>query len=118
MPITQLLILIIFNNYFSFVGNTTEENIKYSHKHFSDYLNNQCNNSVFIQPTDSEEITNVIFTLDLNKCHSSNSIPYKILKLLKKYISKQLPDLFSPSLSAGVFPSLLKKAKVVLVYRK
>lgn len=54
----------------------------------------------------------------MNKSIGSNSIPYKILKLLKKYISKQLPDLFSPSLSAGVFPSLLKKAKVVLVYRK
>ena len=58
----------IFNNYFSSVADTAKENIKYSHKYFSDFLNNQCNNSIFIQPTHS--------TLNMNK---SNSIPYKIL---------------------------------------
>ena len=42
----------IFNNYFSSIANTAKENIKYSHKHFSDFLNNQCKNSMFIQPTD------------------------------------------------------------------
>ena len=35
----------IFNNYISPVADTAEENIKYSHKPFSDYLNNQCKNS-------------------------------------------------------------------------
>ena len=30
----------IFNNCFSSVADTAKENIKYSHKHFSDYLNN------------------------------------------------------------------------------
>ena len=94
----------IFNNYFSSVANTAKENIKYSHKHFSDFLNNQCNNSIFIQPTDSEEIANIISTLNMNKSCGSNSIPYKIINLLKKDTSKQLADLFNPSLSSGVFP--------------
>ena len=74
----------IFNNCFSSVADTTKENIKYSHKHFSDFLNNQCNNSIFIQPTDSEEIANTISTLNMNKSSGPNSIPYKILNLLKK----------------------------------
>ena len=30
----------IFNNYFSSVADTAKGNIKYSHKHFSVYLNN------------------------------------------------------------------------------
>ena len=47
----------IFNNYFSSIADTAKENIKYSHKHFSDFLNNQCNNSTFIQPTDSDIIS-------------------------------------------------------------
>ena len=38
----------IFNNYFSSVSDTAKENIKYSDKYFSDFLNNQCNNSIFI----------------------------------------------------------------------
>ena len=74
----------IFNNYFSYVADTAKENIKYSHKHFSDFLNNQCNNSIFIQPTDSDEIVNIISTLNMNKSSGPNSIPYKILNLLKK----------------------------------
>ena len=35
------------NNYFSSIVDTVKENIKYSHKHFSVYLNNQCKNSIF-----------------------------------------------------------------------
>ena len=76
----------IFNNYFSSVADTAEENIKHYHKHFSDFLNNQCNNSLFIQPTDSEEKANVS-TLNMNKSSGPNSIPYKILNLLQKDIS-------------------------------
>ena len=87
----------IFNNYFSSVANTAKENIKYSHKHFSDFLNNQCNNSIFIQPTDSDEIANIISTLNMNKSSGPNSILYKVLNLFKKDISKQLTDLFNLS---------------------
>ena len=69
----------IFNNYFSSVA---KENINYCHKHFSDFLNKQCNNSIFIQPTDSDEIANIISTLNMNKSSGPNSIPYEILNLL------------------------------------
>ena len=98
----------IFNNYFSSVADTAKENIKYSHKHFSDFLNNQCNNSIFIQPTDSDEIANIISTLNMNKSSGPNSIPYKILNLLKKDISKQLADLFNLSLFCLILKRYLK----------
>ena len=74
----------IFSNYFSSVADSAKENIKYSHKHFSDYLNNQCNNSLFIYDTDSEEIANITSTLNMNKSSCPNSIPYKILNHLKE----------------------------------
>ena len=54
----------------------------------------------------------------MNKSSGPNSILYKILNLLKKDISKELADLLNLSLSSGVFPSLLKIAKVVPVYKK
>ena len=63
----------IFDNYFSSQADTAKDNIKYSHKHFSDYLSNQCNNSIFIQPTDREEIANIISTLNMNKFSGPNS---------------------------------------------
>ena len=108
----------IFNNYFASVAETAKQNINYSHKHFSEYLKHQCNNSIFIQSTDSEEIANIISSLNINKICGPFSIPNKILILLKHDISKQLADLFNLSFSSGSFPSILKTAKVVPVFKK
>ena len=44
----------IYNNYFDSIPETTKKNIKYSHKHFSDYLSNESISTVFLQPTDRE----------------------------------------------------------------
>ena len=107
-----------FNNYFTSIAETTKESIKYSHKHFSDYLSNESSTTIFLQPTDKEEITNIISSLNSNKASGPNSIPYRILFLLKNEISKQLADLFNISFITGVFPSVLKTAKVVPVFKK
>ena len=84
-----------------------KKNMKYSHKHFSDYLANENGNSIFLQPTDKEEIANIISSLTSNKASGP-----------KNEISKQLADLFNLSFMTGVFPSVLKTAKVVPVFKK
>ena len=107
-----------FNNYFASIAETTKKNIKYSHKHFSDYLANENGNSIFLEATDKEEIANIISSLNSNKTSGPNSIPYRILLLLKNEISKQLADLFNLSFMTGVFPSVLETAKVVPFFKK
>ena len=107
----------VFNNYFASVADTANLNINYSNKHFSEYLKYQCNNSVFIQPTDREEIANIISSLNINKTCGPFSIPNKILILLKHDISKQFADLFNLSFSSDSFPSIIKTAKVVTVFK-
>ena len=88
----------------------------YSHKDFSDYLSNENSSTIFQQPTDKEEITNIISSLNSNKASGPNSIPYRIF-FLKNEISKQLADLFNLSFMTSVFPSVLKTAKVVPVFK-
>ena len=39
----------VFNNYFSCIPSQTNVNIKYSHKHFSDFLKNRAQNSSFFK---------------------------------------------------------------------
>ena len=95
-----------------------KKSIKYSHKHFSDYLSNESSSTIFLQPTDKEEIANIISSLNSNKTSAPNSIPYRVLFLLKNEISKQLADLFNLSFMTGVFLSVLKTAKVVPVFKK
>ena len=72
-----------FNNYFASIAETTKRNVKYSHKHFSDYLSNRNSSTIFLQPTYKEEIANIISSLNSNKASGPNSIPYRILFLLK-----------------------------------
>ena len=102
----------IFSNYFSSIAT------KAKLKHFSDFLKNRSNISFFVSPTDKTEIENVISSLDSNKSVRPNSIPTKILKLLKNDISSQLSEILDISFSSGVFPSILKTAKVIPVQKK
>ena len=104
-----------FNNYFASIAETTKKSIKYTHKHFSD--SNESDSTIFLQPTDKEEIANIISSLNYSKASGLNSIPYRIF-LLKNDISKQLTDLFNLSFLTGVFLSVLKTAKVVPVFKK
>ena len=63
-----------FNNYFASIVETTKKSIKYSHKHFSDYLSNESISTLFLQPTDTEEIVNIITSLNSNKGSGPNRI--------------------------------------------
>ena len=63
-------------------------------------------------------MANIISSLNSNKASGLNSIPYRILFLLKNEISKQLADLFNLSFMTGVSPSVLKTAQVVPVFKK
>ena len=63
-----------FNNYFASIAETREKSIKYSHKHFSDYLSNETSSTIFLQPTDKEEIANIISSLNSNKASGQNTL--------------------------------------------
>ena len=75
-------------------------------------------NDIFLTPTDKNEISLIIFSLDSHKSSGSNNVPVKILKLLKNNISQQLSDIFNMSFSTGQFPSVLKIAKVIPIHKK
>ena len=92
--------------------------MKYSHKHFSDYISNESDNTIFLHPTDKDGMVNIVSSLNSSKASGPKSIPHRILFLLKIEISKQLADLFNLSFMVGVFPSVLKTAKVVTVFKK
>ena len=79
-----------------------------------DYLSNESSSTLVLPPTDKEEIANTISSLNSNKTYDLKSI----LFLLKNEISTQLADLFNLSFMTGVFPSVIKTAKAVPVFKK
>ena len=70
-----------------------------------------------LKPTNSEEVKNIISNLNKNKSTGPNSLPTKILKLLKNYIFSQLADILNISFSSGTFPSQLEIAKIIPIYK-
>ena len=99
----------IFNKHFVSVAEKTRANVNYSHKHFSEYMENNSSNSFFLSPTNKNEISSIISSLNPNKSVGPNSIPTKILKLLKDEISSHLSDIYN-IFSVVIFPSVLKTA--------
>ena len=82
------------------------------------------NNTTSAEPIQIANVFNNFFTSiaakikDPTKSTGPNSIPTKVLKLLKNDISAQLSDIFNVSFSTGVFPTILKIAKVVPIHKK
>ena len=115
----------IFNDYLSSIAEKTKANIKFSNKSFQDFLHHPNEESLFITPTDGYELNLMMSLLNSNKSTGPNSLPTKILKLLKIEISTHLADIVNLSLvrfnrvfPSGVFPSILKVTKVIPVQKK
>ena len=105
----------VFNNCVISIAQKTKSNIKLSPKH-TDCLFNTNRNTFFLTPTDKNKISFIISSLDSHKS-DPNSIPVKILKLLKNDISRQLSDIFNISFSTGQFDSVLKIAKIIPIHK-
>ena len=70
-----------------------------------------------MEPTNKEGIANIKSSLNSNNASGPNSIPYRMLFLLKNEIWKQLADLFNLSFMTSVSSSVLKTAKAVPVFK-
>ena len=80
----------VFNNYFTSIAKKANSNMKFSPKHYTDYLSYTNTNTFFLTPIDKNETSFIISSLDSHKSSGPNSIPVKNLKLLKNDISQQL----------------------------
>ena len=74
----------VFNNYFISKAKKTNSNIKFSPKYYTDCLSYSNTNTFFLTPTDRNEISLIISSLDSHKLSGRNRTPVKILKLLKE----------------------------------
>ena len=88
-----------------------------TYNHFSRFLGTPNPHSIFLAPTTPEEIAKVISSFSTSKSSGPNSIPVRVLKLLKLDISEPISTLINRSFSAGVFPSALKVSKVIPVFK-
>ena len=115
---TQLGIADKFNNHFCMVGKVLAEKIKPSNlNNFQQYLCNRVCSSMFLNPTNAFEIRCIINQLNINKSCGSDGIDAKFIVLASEVLSPVLAILFYACFDFGIFPTCLKTAKVVPVYK-
>ena len=107
----------VFNNFFVNVSNQVCSGIPRTRKLPLDYLKQRNPHSFYMKPIIHTEIED-ISSFKISKSTGPFSVPVKLLKLLKPYISRPLAIIFNESVTLGIFPDKLKCAKVIPIHKK
>ncbi len=110
-------IAVKFNSFFAEIGPTLASKI-HTTVNFSDFLSAPFQQSIFFNPTSGKEILDIIATFKNGKSSGFDDISPTVVKQIGPFISEPLTHIFNLSLSTGVFPSGLKIAKVIPVFKK
>ena len=108
----------IFNNYFTDIVPKLSEKIpkaKHSYKH---YMKTYIDKSLFLSATTTEEIKNLISSLNHRKSVGPNSVPVNIVKDYVNILAEPITLLVNNSSLQGRFPDICKFAKVIPVFKK
>ena len=107
-----------FNTFFGTIAEKTKSKIFHTNKSHTDYLRDPNNRSLFLKPTTSTKISNIIMSLNNKKANGPASISTNIIKILAPDMSTMLSKIINVSFSTGIFPDCLKLADVVPVHKK
>ena len=106
----------IFCDYFSRIATDLDNDIPRSNTHPLSYLPPLADRSFFAKHATIDEINKIIMSLP-NKGCDINAIPIFIYKKLSMYLSPIICDIFNSSVSEGIFPEILKIARVVPIHK-
>ena len=105
-----------FNSYYTSIGPDLCKALPKCDIDPSSYLKDRNLNSMFIMPTDEYEIKKIIGNLKISAA-GWDELSAKIIKECRNDILYPLAHVFNRSLTQGVFPSELKIAKVIPLYK-
>jgi len=104
------------NKHFSNIGSILNDKIPQSNVSPIEFMGNRNDNSMFITPSTPVEVQKIISSF-VNKSGGIHSIPTFIYKKIVHLISPVISRLFNESVVNGIFPSCLKVARVVPIFK-
>ena len=108
-----------FNKYFSEIGTKLADNLKdksdITHKSF---LKDTINSQFRFKQVNEQEVNDIFKELHSKNSAGHDTISTRTLKAIQPAIIKPITLIINQSLNTGVFPSKLKIAKVIPVYKK
>ena len=108
-----------FNNFFVDVGSNLAKMISVADNAASiyDYMGQQCPNSMFINPVSEDEVVSIIKSCKPKHSKDCDDINMYVLSKVTDQIVKPLVHIFNLSFSSGIFPSEMKTAKVMSLFK-
>ena len=113
----------LFNDHFCNVGLRLQEKLVKDHGHYDEnaykqYLPPPTLNSFFLMPVTHSLILSEIKKLDPRKAKGPDNISNKVLCLCPDLFAHILCIIFNKAVTAGTYPSQLKLAKVIALFKK
>ena len=108
----------VMNSFFVNIGKSVENKIPQANKPFTHYIGEPNRYCITLNPCMENEIKSFIDKLDISKASGPFSIPLNILKTQSEVLLAPLTTIVNKSLNEGIFPSLLKNATVVPIFKK
>ena len=105
-----------FNKFFINVGSNVADKIPPSSTNFQSYLLN-ITTVLSDKPLSEKEFKNAFFTLKTNRSTSYN-LYVNVIRSMYHELKIPLMDIFSQSLSTGIFPDKMKIVKVSTIFKK
>ena len=108
-----------FAKYFAGVGKQFASKIPKPIKSVTDYLEllQSSQSSLFLTPTCEEEIKRIVSTLPSKASSGHDNISNILLKEIIDQLAHVLVEVFNKSMAMGEFPSIMKLAEVVPLYK-
>ena len=106
------------NNFFVSIGSSVEKKIPAAKSSFSLFLGERKLNNFHVINVTKDEVLENIKKLGKNKSSGPFSIPVNILKDYTSILADPLVYIINKSLNEGIFPTLVKSARVCPIYKK
>ena len=107
-----------FNKFFSEIGGNLAKNFPNDYSEFRNYLGEPVSHSMFLYHTSESEIAKIIKSLKNTNSTGYDNFSTKFIKLSSFILAPALTKIFNLSINAGVYPSNLKIAKVIPIFKK
>ena len=106
-------------DYFSSIGSNLANKTGVSKKNVNFYIDQitKNNKSIFLEPCTVEEITRIINNIPNKKSSGYDGVSNALLKDLRDELLVPLTVVFNESLNQGVFPSTMKHAEVIPLFK-
>ena len=106
-----------FNTFFINVGPTLSKKIPHVNCSFKDFLPASTPDSIFLKPTDENEIRCIMTRLKRSYSKDCNELSTAVFKNCIDELCQPLCKIFNKSLEDGVVPTGLKVAKVIPIFK-